>query len=256
MLILLENYFSYTNNYIWHSYKAVSRQMMVCSKSNPSLPSLLFLILFFNLAPSSACPEIEKHSLLSFKNSSRDPNKLLSTSNGEVNCCNWKGVTCHNSTGHVHQLHLQGSYSGGFQLGLGMHSLAWLWGLSELENLNLNYVKLSEATNWAQVINSFPSLKEVRLGSCSLQSITPLHHANSSSLISIDLSGNYLQSSFAYLRWVLQLPTLVFLVLSENHLSGNIPREIANLCKLQYLDLAGNNLQGDIFHLFGEDESC
>ncbi|XP_047978513.1 receptor-like protein EIX2 [Salvia hispanica] len=42
------------------------------------------------------------------KNSVIDPYHHLSSWNVDVNCCKWEGVTCNNSTGHVHRLHISG----------------------------------------------------------------------------------------------------------------------------------------------------
>ncbi|KAH6777137.1 hypothetical protein C2S51_008449 [Perilla frutescens var. frutescens] len=72
--------------------------------------SFIFASPFLSLENTVFCPEIEKQSLLSFKKSLKDPYKQLSSWDGEVNCCNWNGVTCKNLTGRVHKLRVQGNH--------------------------------------------------------------------------------------------------------------------------------------------------
>ncbi|XP_057757648.1 receptor-like protein EIX2 [Arachis stenosperma] len=63
--------------------------------------------------PSGKCIESERQALLSLKrgfNVSDDDDWLSSWGDGEQQkeCCNWEGVNCSNSTGHVVMLHLHG----------------------------------------------------------------------------------------------------------------------------------------------------
>lgn len=120
-----------------------------------------------------------------------------------------------------------------------------LLGLSELEYLHMNSVELSRATDWAKVINTLPSLKELNLSDCSLEPIAPVHEVNTtSSLTSINLSDNNIQS-FAILTWILQLKHLVFLDLSGNSFEGPI-QLFCNATKLQHVDLSDNYLNSTI----------
>ncbi|KAL8524362.1 hypothetical protein ACS0TY_014085 [Phlomoides rotata] len=67
-------------------------------------------------------------------------------------------------------------------------SLEWMTGLSQLEYLNMNSVNLSVANNWAQVINSLPSLVELHFQSCNLDFIAPPDDVNvTTSLLTICL---------------------------------------------------------------------
>ncbi|KAH6755485.1 hypothetical protein C2S53_012600 [Perilla frutescens var. hirtella] len=298
--------------------------MMNCSM--PTLSCLFFFIFFLSI-PSFAisfptgnntvfCPEIEKQSLLSLKNSLKDPYKLLSSWDAEVNCCKWNRVICSNLTGHVHQLHLQGNYlSGkinpsllnlkhltylnlsdnsfdgetipsfmgslsnlehldlsdarfegkiphtignlsnlhtlhlGNSYGLEVDSLEWLSGLSKLECLNMEFTDLSRATDWAQVINSLPSLLELHLSFCSLDFS---HHPNtanlSTSLTFLDLSWNGVHTNqpatipVPVPVWCFHLRNLLFLDLSFNYhaFGGPIPTT-SNATKIQHVDLSFND---------------
>ncbi|KAK6138287.1 hypothetical protein DH2020_027978 [Rehmannia glutinosa] len=258
--------------------------------------------------------KIEKQSLLSFKQTLKDPSNLLSSWNNssEVNCCKWKGVFCNNLTGHVHQLHLQ-SLSGkitpsllnlkhlksldlsqnhfhqtmpafigsltsleylnlsgaGFygkiphNIGnlsnlhtlvlediyypgsLYVDSLEWLSGLSKLEHLNMNYVNLNKATNWAHVINKLPSLIELYLSSCSLNDNNDIANNITNSLAILDLSSNNFES-LSITRWIFQLTNLIFLDLSYNSFEGPIPSITNTSCKLQHIDLSFNSFNSTI----------
>ncbi|KAL8466943.1 hypothetical protein ACS0TY_035866 [Phlomoides rotata] len=299
------------------------------SASKPTHATTFSIVFFFfissfqlsysvgNTTTLFLCPEIEKESLLRFKQSLKDPKNLLSSWDGEViNCCKWNGVICNNFTGHVHQLHLPnmsldgklnpsllnlnylryldlsgndllrgtmpsfiGSFSkleylnlsrtgvhgkvphtignlsnlhtldfgfaGDSQAYLVVDSLEWLSGLSQLEYLNMNEVNLSRANNWAQVINSLPSLVELHFQSCSLDLIAPLapDYVNvTTSLNHLYLSHNSLSSITT--RWIFQITNLLSLDLWRSF-DGPIPT-ISNATKLHHIDLSANFFNSSI----------
>ncbi|KAK6228611.1 hypothetical protein SCA6_000951 [Theobroma cacao] len=60
----------------------------------------------------------------------------------------------------------------------------------------------------------------------------------------IDLSNNSLSGELP--RWIWNLSSLESLDLSNNHFEGSIPMELCNLDNLEFLDLSQNNLSGSI----------
>ncbi|PPD91816.1 hypothetical protein GOBAR_DD11223 [Gossypium barbadense] len=60
---------------------------------------------FGNFGPWKKVP-CEGEGLLKLKNDLIDPSNKLSSWVESGDCCKWIGVFCHNSTGHVNQLHL------------------------------------------------------------------------------------------------------------------------------------------------------
>ncbi|GJV33467.1 putative leucine-rich repeat protein [Tanacetum coccineum] len=138
-----------------------------------------------------------------------------------------------------------------------LKNMEWLYKLSSLKYLNLNYIDLSDTNNLLErLITRLPSLFELHLdisdnylpSSC----IYPWLFNLSGSLTNIDLSYNELNGSiheafgaFTYLRK---------LDLTSNGLKDGIPRSFGNFSTLEFLYLAGNTLKEDllnIFHLLG-----
>ncbi|GFS37776.1 hypothetical protein Acr_00g0053880 [Actinidia rufa] len=76
-------------------------------------------------------------------------------------------------------------------------NIEWLSHLSLLRHLDLSVVDLSQATNWAESINSLPLVKNLQLKFCQLPNVVPpAHPFNSSlSLEVLDLHSNDLSSS-------------------------------------------------------------
>ncbi|GER55595.1 receptor-like protein [Striga asiatica] len=278
---------------------------------------MFLVLLFLSLRPlySISCPEIEKQSLLSFKQSLNDSSNVLSSWDAKFDCCKWEGVVCNNLTGHVLQLDLEGNYFGGkinssllnlkhlkyldlsdnnfhenipsfigsltsleylrldyagfygmiphnignlsnlYTLSLSdsdrlldADSLEWLSGLPKLENLYMNGVNLSKATNWAQqVITKIPSLVDLEMKNCSLNSMAPLNDVNNTSRCNLaTLVFNYNSLSYAIIPpWIFQLSNLIYLHMSNNSFQGPIPTR-SNTTKLQYIDLSYNKLNSSI----------
>ncbi|GER55594.1 receptor-like protein, partial [Striga asiatica] len=131
-------------------------------------------------------------------------------------------------------------------------SLEWLWGLSQLEHLNMNGVDLSKETNWAQkVIDKMPSLVDLHFSGCNLNFMAPFSDVNNisrSNLATLDLSWNPYYNSLSYAiipPRIFELGNLVYLDMSSNLFVGTIPT-MSNTTKLQHIDLSYNNLNSSI----------
>ncbi|MBA0635520.1 hypothetical protein Godav_024517 [Gossypium davidsonii] len=68
------------------------------------IPAICFTICHAN--SNLLCIQSEREALLKFKKDLIDPSNRLSSWVEGGDCCKWVGVVCHNSTGHVNQLHL------------------------------------------------------------------------------------------------------------------------------------------------------
>ncbi|XP_048425786.1 receptor-like protein EIX2 isoform X1 [Pyrus x bretschneideri] len=141
-------------------------------------------------------------------------------------------------------------------------NLNWLSRLSSLKYLDLGDMDLSTTgVNWAYAVNMLPSLAELHLSHCqiesislSLQSINLTSLFNLTSLITLDLSSNDFggpfPSDFANFK------SLEYLDLSSTGLEGQIPKGIGNLCKLKVLSLYENEFNGGLEEFWRSFSNC
>ncbi|XP_039120955.1 receptor-like protein EIX2 [Dioscorea cayenensis subsp. rotundata] len=144
----------------------------------------------------------------------------------------------------------------------------WLSHLTSLQHLVFSGVTFSShsSNSLFLALNKLPSINEIRLSGCQLQSIPPsIPHLNFSSLLFLDLSFNsinfpvfdlsYNSTNFPVPPWLFNLKSLEYLDLSNNifgssisadYLSSNfstvLPKGIGNLCNLKTLDLSNSNM--------------
>ncbi|XP_065033402.1 receptor-like protein EIX1 [Musa acuminata AAA Group] len=121
----------------------------------------------------------------------------------------------------------------------------WISHLSSLKHLNLKSVNFQNGTHWLEALNMLPSILEIYLPLCEIQSVPfSLPHVNFTSLSVLDLSENSINSTMP--SWLSNISGLEHLDLNGNFLQGNIPPTFGNLASLKELNLAYNSLQGGI----------
>ncbi|KAL7614311.1 hypothetical protein Lser_V15G09423 [Lactuca serriola] len=226
----------------------------------------------------SGCFDHEWRALLRFKRSvSSEPPGLLSSWNGEKNCCEWEGVECDNATGHVTGLHL-----GRDPLDITPELKGNKLDLCLAELTHLSYMDLSgndfHGIRIPDFIGSMRQLRFLDLSSAGFSGVVPpvignlsslrvLHlsynpelvvddftwFSNLLSLQHLDLSGLSLGIGKAWnLDKVLlsMIPSLIELRLSECKLSNSHFNHHLNLTlsTIQTLDLHLNSIGGNFPH--------
>ena len=191
--------------------------------------TVVFLLLIIKLSSCSdhhtsvKCIQTEREALLSFKEGLTDENDCISSWVDE-DCCKWSGIECNNKSGHVTKLEILC-----WQFGDQISSLDWLSGLSSLKYQNLSGVDLSGVgANWLHAVNRLPSLVELHLDHCKLESLpTSLPLVNLTCPFVLDLSYNQFNSSIP--QWLVNLTSLTTLDLLFNYFQDTIPFDFVNL---------------------------
>ncbi|CAL9204298.1 unnamed protein product, partial [Musa hybrid cultivar] len=123
-----------------------------------------------------------------------------------------------------------------------LENTRWISMLTSLRHLNMNWVNLTDASNWLQDLNVLPRVQEIELSSCDLGTFprSP-SHVNLTSLTTLDLRYNDINSTIP--DWVFNITSLEFLYLGWNDLYGFFPNSVAKLTSLRALDLSGSVFQ-------------
>ncbi|KAJ0970132.1 hypothetical protein J5N97_023009 [Dioscorea zingiberensis] len=180
-----------------------------------------------NNSSSFGCREDERKALLEFKDGLKDPAGRLSSWVGK-DCCIWRGVECHNQTGHLISLDLgntkQSFVDGFFNLintwALHGEIRPSLLGLKHLRYLNLSGNDF-EGTPIPTHLGSLKSLAYLDLSGARFSGPIPHQLGNLSNLLSLDLSC-YWSNSSSYLvesHWLANLSSLRVLHLNNVNLS-------------------------------------
>ncbi|XP_076891364.1 receptor-like protein EIX2 [Bidens hawaiensis] len=99
-------------------------------------------------------------------------------------------------------------------------SLAWLKNLKGLQHLDMQFINLTKASDWFQVVSNLTSLQELHFSDCGLYQLPSNPTIVSyTSLIVLDLSNNYFGTSML-LGWIFSLRNLTLLDLTGCYISG------------------------------------
>ncbi|KZV27559.1 receptor-like protein 12 [Dorcoceras hygrometricum] len=205
---------------------------------------LYFLVLLLSFSTSLAsgntirCLDSERRALLELRNELVDEYGRLSswgTGENKRECCEWRGVYCHNRTNHVARLSLRGpSQSDGYAPLQGAISP------SLLELKRLTYLDLSlndfESSSIPEFIGSLDELRYLNLSNANFGGTVPQSFGNLSKLVYLDLGYNFLFSES--LGWLIHLRLLESLDLSRVFLvdeTTNWLREISGLSSIKEL---------------------
>nr|XP_015881856.2 receptor-like protein EIX2 [Ziziphus jujuba var. spinosa] len=223
------------------------------------------------------CLKSDREALIDFKNGLHDPENWLSSWKAS-NCCQWRGISCENTTGAViavdlHNPHLQDfDSSGRYELGSFSGEIRpSLTKLKSLRHLDLSFNTFDD-NPIPEFFGSFKNLQYLNLSNAGFSGSVPPNLGNLSSLQYLDLESlSLLVDNLAWVKglvslkhlvmnevdlsevgsnWIKSLTKLPFLTelhLSDCSLSGTIPPLIyVNLTSLAVLDLSYNKLNSKI----------
>ena len=131
----------------------------------------------------------------------------------------------------------------GCNFGLYADNLHWISSLSSIQYLDLSSSDLHREVGWLQIMSKFPTLSELYLQYCHLDSLnTSLASINFTSLRVLYLSENHFNHEIP--NWFSNLNTsLLWLYLAESSLTGRMSPSILHFQKLEYLNLEDNSLR-------------
>ncbi|XP_058075929.1 receptor-like protein EIX2 [Magnolia sinica] len=173
----------------------------------------------------SGCLDSERKALTTIRKALNDPSNLLSSWDDASDCCNWRGITCHNITGFLLKLDLHTVYNHNYWADGGLldpaFSLSGRIDPALIQLKHLQFLDLSwNAFNGAPIPDFLGGMKELRhldLSWAGFSGSIPHQLGNLSKLISLKLSSSSLSAK--NLRWLTTLPSLKYLDLTYVNLS-------------------------------------
>ncbi|XP_019162600.1 PREDICTED: probable LRR receptor-like serine/threonine-protein kinase At4g36180 isoform X3 [Ipomoea nil] len=206
---------------------------MLFTTTTTLLPPFLYLFIFVCLSSSSSCAftqrvaaknnmirciERERLALLDFKQGLVDEYGVLSSwGSDDIECCNWWGVHCNNTTAHVTKLDLHAHFDNyGSPVGLSGHKVS----PSLLELKHLNYLDLSfndfQGSPIPGFIGSFKRLRVLSLMNAGFSGTIPPQLGNLTNLGVLNISEYYYSSNLKIknIEWLSLLSSLRSIYLS------------------------------------------
>ena len=168
------------------------------------------------LTRAVSCMDSEQEALLKFKEGFKSASESFSSWTVEEDCCNWRGVGCDNTTGHVIKLHLHSRDPSSKLIGEVSPSLLDLPYLRYLD-LSLNDFQQIPIP---ELIGSLKYIEYLNLSNANFRGTIPSTLGNLSHLKSLDLSGNGFSLRAENLSWVYGLSSLKVLDLGGVDLSN------------------------------------
>ncbi|XP_029124543.1 receptor-like protein 43 [Cajanus cajan] len=197
------------------------------------------------LSAEIKCIESERQALLNFKQSLLHDYGMLSTwrdGDNNTDCCKWRGIQCHDETGHIQLLDLHGDRYADAQYLEGSINLTSLIDLHNIQHLDLSNNFFLGSHIPEELIGSFTNLTYLNLSYSRFEGSIPCELGKLTHLQYLDLRNNYLYGELPFQLG--NLTHLQYLDLSSNDLNGEIPYQVGNISQLRYLDLSGNSFSG------------
>ncbi|XP_039120156.1 receptor-like protein EIX1 [Dioscorea cayenensis subsp. rotundata] len=198
---------------------------MALSMKKIKLLHFLTFVLHLWLELTCSCIETEKQALLKFKNSLKDPGKLLSSWTGD-DCCSWKGLACNNQTGNIISLdisygHIHSGPNNEWQLGGKIDAC-----LVELKHLS--YLDLSSndfgGSQIPDFIGSITTLTYLNLSNAGFHGEIPSQLGNLTNLRYLDLNSfdSLYDLRAGGVHWMSSLSGLQYLDMSRVNLANAV----------------------------------
>lgn len=228
------------------------------------------------------CLESDREALIDLKSDLKYSKNRFSSWKGS-NCCQWKGISCENSTRSVISVDLHNPYSPLYEfekwssMNLSGEISSSLLKLKSLKHLDLSF-NTFESIPIPEFFGSLKNLQYLNISNAGFSGVIPPNLGNLSRLQDLDLSSQYgnglstdnfewmiglislkhlkmnqVDLSFVRSNWMdvlNKLPFLTELHLSDCRLSGSVsPASVVNFTMLSVISMSWNYLDSTILEL-------